>query len=253
MITSGEEKAGTHPLSQNPRKMETATPASLWPQDLSPPRPVPAMQDPFTKTLDLVRQAQGGDRDALERLLHRYYERVRRAVRARLGQRLRNHMESGDILQQTLIKAVEKFNDFEMRHEGSLIHWLAKIAEHQIRDAVDKIKAIKNTPPGPLISVDQPASPDQSGLLGEVIPDPDRGPEADAMESEESRLLQECMDQLPEQYRELIIAWDIEGMPWEEIATTYGRPSASAARNMHAKAKAELSKMVLRRRRAAAE
>jgi len=59
-------------------------------------------------------------------------------VRARLGARLRQHLESGDILNQTFAKAFQKFDHFEMRDEASLIHWLSKIAEGQIRDAADE-------------------------------------------------------------------------------------------------------------------
>ena len=45
--------------------------------------------NPLTQTLDLVKKAQGGDRDALSRLFERYYERARRSVRARLGAKVR--------------------------------------------------------------------------------------------------------------------------------------------------------------------
>ena len=55
----------------------------------------------LTQSLDLVRSAQNGDGGALNLLFERYYERVRRVVRMRLGNKLRQEMDSGDILQET--------------------------------------------------------------------------------------------------------------------------------------------------------
>ena len=47
------------------------------------------MTDEFGVTINLVHRAQNGDGEALDRLIGRYYERVRRIVRLRLGPRLR--------------------------------------------------------------------------------------------------------------------------------------------------------------------
>ena len=46
-----------------------------------------------TETIDLVRRAQRGDDDALNRLIDRYYDRIQRIVRIRLGPRLRRDLE----------------------------------------------------------------------------------------------------------------------------------------------------------------
>jgi len=70
------------------------------------------MSDPITRSLDLVLRAQQGDTDALNRLFERYYGRVQRIVRLRLGSRLREKVESGDILQETFIAAVRSLEDF---------------------------------------------------------------------------------------------------------------------------------------------
>src|SRR5262249_1015540 len=95
------------------------------------------MTDDITHSLDLVLRAQEGDREALNRLIERYYERVRRIGRLRLGSHLREMVDSGDILQETFITAVRLFDDFEMREEASLINWLARLAERQIIAAAD--------------------------------------------------------------------------------------------------------------------
>jgi RNA polymerase sigma-70 factor (ECF subfamily) len=204
-------------------------------------------QEPFTKTLELVRKAQGGDEAALNRLFDRYYERVRRAVRARIGARLRRQLESGDILQQTFTKAFEKFADFEMRDEGSLVHWLSMIADRQIRDEADRATAKKRTPGRPVVDLDAPAGPETSADLAEALPGAHPAPPGQLETTEEVDALEDCIDLLPPHYRELLILRDFEGLEWDDVATKAGRPSSSAAREMHTKATLELAKLLRRR------
>lgn len=202
--------------------------------------------DAMTRTLQLVQQAQGGNHDALNRLFGRYYERVRRSVRARIGPKLRSHLETGDILQQTFAKAFEKFDQFEMRDEGSLVHWLAQIAEGQIRDVVDHLGARKRTPPGPLVQLDAPVG-DASGRIGENVPNGQEPLTSALVRNFDVQVLEECLDQLAPQHRAVIVYRDFEGLEWQDVATHAGRPSASAAREMHRAATLELAKLLRRR------
>ncbi|MEM7235185.1 MAG: sigma factor, partial [Planctomycetota bacterium] len=97
----------------------------------------------LTLTLELVQDAQAGNREALNRLLDRYSNRVRTIIRLRLGSKLRERVDSVDILQETLIEAIQGFDRFEMRDEGSLINWLSKLAERKILNARDFHAALK--------------------------------------------------------------------------------------------------------------
>ncbi|HLQ36563.1 MAG TPA: sigma-70 family RNA polymerase sigma factor [Planctomycetota bacterium] len=208
--------------------------------------------NPLTQTIDLVKQAQSGSRPALDRLLTRYYERVRRVVRVRIGAKLRRHLETADLLQQTLLTAVRKFDQFEMRYEGSLIDWLAKIAEHQIRDQVDHFGAQKRQRIEQ--SIDEKLTADASAdLAGRLADQKLASPSTANLEREELEALEQCLDLLPPGYRELIVLRDYEDLPWEEVARISGRPTESAARNMHAKAKLELVRMLRQRGHGLAE
>ncbi len=54
-------------------------------------------------------------------------------------------------------------------------------------------------------------------------------------------------DALPERYREILVLRDQKGLPWDEVAKRLARPSADAARMMHAKAKVALRKEMKQR------
>ena len=202
--------------------------------------------NPLTQTLDLVRKAQGGDADALNRLFERYYERVRRSVRARIGARLRRRLESGDILQQTFKKAFERFDHFEMRHEGSFLNWLAEIATRQIHDEADKNDADKRDDGGRLIELDAAAG-DASGPLGESVPGKDTGPVGRSARNEHQAAVEECLDQLPQHYKTVIVLRDYDGLEWLEVAQKMDKNTDSAARELHSRALLELGKLMRRR------
>ena len=91
----------------------------------------------LSSTRNQILLAKAGDREALDQVLSRYQDRLLRIVRQRLGNRLRSMLESGDIVQSTMLSAVESLDRFEMRDERSLINWLAKLAERQITGQAD--------------------------------------------------------------------------------------------------------------------
>jgi RNA polymerase sigma-70 factor (ECF subfamily) len=194
-----------------------------------------------TRTLQLVRRAQAGDGDALQRLFARYYGRVHTIVRLRLGRRLRTRMESGDILQEVFLAALEGFDRFELRDEAAFIRWLARLVQNRIADAADYHGAARRDlgrevrldgtddgigdAPGGL-------DPVASGLLP-----------PDAVDVEQQRrLVEQCLLEMPEDYRELILLRDYAGSSWADVAEETERPSPDAARMMHAKAMVELAR-----------
>jgi len=196
----------------------------------------------LTHTWDLVRSAQGGDAAALDRLFGRYYERVRRAVRARIGPQLRARLETADILQPAFAKAFENFDRFEMRHEGSLMHWLAEYARHQLLDAVDRENAAKRRAPGAPVAID--------ALGSDVRHEPaDAGPSPSTVAdgAEQAAAVESCLDELPEHYRTVIVLRDYDGLEWYEVAEKLGKNTDSAARQLHRRALLELAQRLSQR------
>jgi RNA polymerase sigma-70 factor, ECF subfamily len=204
------------------------------------------LENNLTQTWELVHKAKGGDSDALNRLIQRYYERVRRSVRARIGSRLRSRLDSDDILQWTFAKAVENFDRFEMRHEGSLLHWLAEYAERQLHDAADRENAKKRQPPAGQISLDDDGGATESrGQL--EVPGRTTGPIDRVVRNEREIAVEECLEQLAEHHRMVIVLRDYDGLEWNEIAEKLKKNTDSAARELHRRALLELAKLLRRR------
>jgi len=202
----------------------------------------------LTRTLHLVEQAQAGDRDSLDRLIARYYDRVLRIVRIRLGKKLRRDFESGDILQDAFVVAVKKFDEFEMRDEASFIRWLRTIVEHQITDKADYVDAERRN------RAHEVESEGKAGNDGEPVAiEPEAaqtGPLDALVKREGMEQVERFLAGLDEKYRELILMRDYEGHSWDRIAELCDRPSEDAARMMYRKALLELG-MAIRNGRAA--
>ncbi len=196
----------------------------------------------LTVSLDLVRRAQEGQDGALNRLFERYYDRVRRIVRLRLGRQLRASLDSSDILQETFIAAVRSFDKFEMRDEASLINWLSKLAERQILAAADYHSARKRDRRREIGLPNLPGSGTHSGFVSQLA-DEATQPLDGLAESEQLRIVEECIQDLDPEQRELVILRDYIGAPWETVAEQTGRPTPAAARMMHARALIELAKL----------
>jgi len=200
-------------------------------------------------SVELVREAQGGDDTALNELLGRYQNRVRYVIRMRMGPHLRQTVESVDILQEVLIAAIMGFERFEMRNEASFLNWLAAIAENKIRDAVDFAHAGKRD-----VRRQRPLEPvrnvDQSGdhvfeMAGTGLAPADLVDNAELLE-----LLAECVHELPELQRKAFVLrhFVFEAPEWGAIAEELGSPSPDAARMTWGRATVTLSKLIERRR-----
>src|SRR5262245_50850201 len=94
----------------------------------------------------LFRRARQGSEAAVNELFDRYGERLHGLVRLRLGVRLRRHLDSRDIVQNTMMKAFQAFDRFEGSASGSLMAWLGRIAENEIRDQADFFDREKRRP-----------------------------------------------------------------------------------------------------------
>ena len=212
-----------------------------------PDPPAPGRKPPQSnESVVLVRQAQNGNLDALNQLFQRYYTRVQRIVRLRLGQELRQSLDSGDILQDTFIGAIEGLRDFEMQDDSSLIHWLSKIAEHRIKAAAEYHGAKKRSKRRE-VALRHVLDSQASGSLV-LEPPAEERPAIEEMVQEENRdLVEGCLAEIRESYREVILLRDYVGASWDTIARLLNSKSANAARMLYARAVTALTCAVRRR------
>ncbi len=85
----------------------------------------------------VLREALAGSDEALDSLYERFGPRLLSFIRLKMGRSLRARLESRDILQATFLKSFQHLDDFEGEDGRSMLGWLMRIAEREIRDRVD--------------------------------------------------------------------------------------------------------------------
>ncbi len=96
----------------------------------------PMDEQGLESTLDLVQRAKAGDRAALDRLFARCIPALRRWASGRLPRWTRDLMDTDDLVQETVVRAVNRIDAFEPRHEGALQAYLRQAVMNRIRDEV---------------------------------------------------------------------------------------------------------------------
>jgi RNA polymerase sigma-70 factor (ECF subfamily) len=191
------------------------------------------------KTQELVALAQGGDNSALDQLFRVYGERVQRIVRFRMGRELRGKLESMDLVQDAFLAAVKDLGNFEYRDEGDFLRWMSKIAENRIRDNLKRLHADKRDIRRE-VPIDHRVS--TGGDSCPRMPEPIRTttPSVIISVSEELDKLENAMNLLKPEYREVIVLNQIEGLSLKKIGDRLSK-SPDAVRMLVARAMASLA------------
>lgn len=219
---------------------EEAAPPEVRPLHESlPPQELPDL----TESMRLVQAAQAGSREALEQLLARYQDRVLRIVRIRISNKVRRHVESMDVVQETLRKAADGLAEMELRSQSSILQWLAKIAENQLLDTHRRMTAAKRDR-----TREQPLERrSESGDFFGMPASEQAPPDQIAEQRELARLVDECVAELNDDYREVITLRTYCGGSWEWVTEQMGRESSEAVRQLHRRATIKLGRMLQER------
>ena len=179
----------------------------------------------------LVRDAVAGHPEAVDALYARVAPRILSYVRMRMGASLRTRMDSRDILQATLLKSFEHFNEFKGADKPALMAWLVRIAEREILDRADYHQRARRSPQreAPLSGQDVIEARITS-VLSRMIRD------------ERAERLEHAMEGLSDAHREIILLRKFQELPFRDIAARLGK-SEDACRMLLARA---LSALTLR-------
>jgi RNA polymerase sigma-70 factor, ECF subfamily len=165
---------------------------------------------------DLVRRAKDGSDAALNLLYERCAGRLLAYIRLRMGRDLRARLESRDILQATLMKSVTHLHELRGNETQPLMAWLARIAEHEIRDRVDYHTRQRRDGAREVALDDHP------------VPDEGRSPLSRVILDERARRLEAALDTLTPAHREIILLRKFEELTFGEIAARLGKTEDAA-------------------------
>jgi RNA polymerase sigma-70 factor (ECF subfamily) len=178
----------------------------------------------------LLREARQGSPDALGELYARYGGRLLAFIRMRMGRDLRSRLESRDILQTTLLKSFQRLAQFEGGDGPTLMGWLVRIAENEIRDQADFQHRRRRD-----VAADVPL--DAGGI---EIPARVRSALSAAVLNEQAERLGAALEALEPDHRDVIVLRKLEELSFKDVAARMGR-SEDACRMLLARAMVALT------------
>ena len=168
-----------------------------------------------------VRLLQRGDDAALEQALALLQNTVFSFSMRVCGQR----EDAEDTMQEVLLKSVPHLPKFDS--PKALVVWLYKVAKNRCLMSRRRSKFA----PKPDLSLEE-LMPDRKELE-QMDADGSINPEVFAIRSEEAGLLRDAIQQLPPQYRIVLVLRDMEGLTDEEVAEITGLRSGTVRVRLH--------------------
>ncbi len=142
-------------------------------------------------------------------------ERDQTRLRAFIRRRVPDQGDAEDILQDVFYELVEAYRLMKPIEQVSA--WLFRVARNRITDLFRRKK--------PGRSIDGPITLGEESdflLLEDLLPSPDAGPEAAYARTLLLEELDEALEELPEEQREVFIAHELEGRTFKELAAEIG-------------------------------
>ena len=161
----------------------------------------------------LVDRFRNGDQSAFDEMVTRYWDRIYSMVH----QLLRNQQDAEEVTQDAFIRAHRGLANF--RGESAFSTWLYQIATNLARNRYWywwRRKRDKS------ISFDAPLGAENDSTLADLIPAEQETPEDATVTQEFVGRVAECMEELNEKHREILILRNVQNLAYEEIADILG-------------------------------
>jgi RNA polymerase sigma-70 factor (ECF subfamily) len=182
------------------------------------------------KTQDLLAQVRSGDQAATERLLERHRQALRQMVQMRLDPRLRQRLDVSDVVQEVLVEASRRLQEY-LAHPTMPYHlWLRQIARDRIIDAYRRHRGSSKRSLDREMAFELPGGDAHSTqqLLRQLV-GRELTPAQAAVQAELAQLVAAAIRELPEQDAEILLMRHYEQLSNQEIAQALGltEPAAS--------------------------
>jgi RNA polymerase sigma-70 factor, ECF subfamily len=159
---------------------------------------------------ELVRRVQAGDQTAFNLLVLKYQHRVLKLV----GRFVNDQTEAEDVAQEAFLKAYRALASF--RGDSAFYTWLYRIA---INTAKNALVSQRRRPVDFDLDLQDPEQYERQARLKEADT-----PEGVLLTDEIRAVVEEAMEQLPEDLRTAIVLRELEGLSYEEIAEAMDCP-----------------------------
>lgn len=181
-------------------------------------------------TQELLEQVRQGQNDAVERLLTRHREPLRRMIDLRLDPAIAQRLDASDVVQDVLLEASKRLQDYVKEPKMPFHLWLRHIAKDHVIDAHRRHHQAQKRG----VNREQPLAPrdwaDRSSLeLAAQLLDHELTPASAAMQHELVKRLEDALTKLDDDDREIILMRHHEQLSNQEVAASLELSEAAAS------------------------
>ena len=186
----------------------------------------------------LLAGARRGEATALGRRLERYRRYLAVLAWLQVDRRLRGKLDPSDLVQEAFLEAHRDFAQFRGATEAELLAWLRQVL---VRNLANQVRRYLGTQ-GRDVRLERELSrevEESSAALGRALAAPGSSPSDRAARREQSVRLADALEQLPGDYRAVIVLRHLEGLAFPEVAARLGR-TVESVKKVWARALARL-------------
>ena len=186
----------------------------------------------------LLQRARAGDGAARGRLLEVYRGYLTFLARLQLGRRLRGKVEASDLVQEAFLEAHRDFDAFRGTTSAELLSWLRQVLAHNLANQVRRFQGTRRR--DVRLERELAAELEQSSqALARGLAVAQASPSHLAEGREQAVRLADALEQLPDDYRDVLLLRHFDGLGFPEVAERLGR-SVASVKNVWARALARL-------------
>lgn len=188
------------------------------------------------QTLTLLAEIRDGDAEAVNALIDRHREAVRRLVRMRMDQAIAQRVDASDIVQDVMFEASRRLEDYIKDPVMPFHLWLRQLAKDRIIDMHRRHRAAQKRS----VDREQPVASfgddDKSAAdLAQLLRDAELTPAAASVRRELEQRFVEAINQLDDVDREIILMRHFEHLSSAEAASALNlTPAAAGMRYLRA-------------------
>lgn len=182
------------------------------------------------QTKELLDGAREGDSLAVNRLLDRHRDALRRLVQMRLDRKIQQRVDVSDVVQDVLVEANRRLTDYLENPQLAFHLWLRHIAKDRIIDAHRRHRGSQKRSVDLEQPVAIPTGMDRSTIqLIAQVQDPEMTPSERIAQQEMVEVVEKALGDLNEQDAEIIVMRHYEKLSNQETAVALGltEPAAS--------------------------
>lgn len=199
-----------------------------------------APEQPLTQ--ELLPLARAGDAEALGRLLDGYRRYLKLLASLQIDDAQQAKIDPSDLVQETFLNAHREFAAFRGTTERELMHWLRRILAARLVDQVHRRYGRQKRDLSLERSLNVQLEQSSQALDRNLVADC-ASPSQSVARREQAVVLADALDQLPGEYREVLVLRHLKGHKFSQVALRMGRTEGSV-HQLWARALAHLRRLI---------